>query len=462
MRSSCAKYRSVRRRSWSAHDSIVSEEPGYGEVLRIALCRDADEPLFPQLARDWPGKSSEDAEHPAVWHMLDVGACTERLIDGHGAFDALSPAQRRSCVILVALHDVGKISHTFRTPLRDRRPGAYRHWKLSDVLLTRTLDPIIAGALGGDAYARGELYAPVSGHHGGPERSDDRRELWRRTRALGADAEEAVKNWTSLLLELLPGATLEEIDQHLARKLSWALSGLTVAADWVASNTEWFPPTVPDIPPRDYLERARDQSAYAVTRAGLHPSPPATRKDAETFIGVTELRPMQAVAGTTTLLDGSTLALIEGATGASDELMNCGFQVAFSVSATARKRTRSVRLSNMATFPGAGAAGRMSSWVTCGAFARAFKPLWRFDARRGGSFTGGFRSAGDTGAVRMGAPPHSARCRGAPAVCPGGVPGVCPERQSGGLGHPARGARSYTRRVWIRAQSAFSFSRPCR
>ena len=31
----------------------------------------------------------------------------------------------------------------------------------------------------------------------------------------------------------------------------------------------------------------------------------------------------------------------------------------FPVSATARKRTRSVRLSNMATFPGAGAAGRM-------------------------------------------------------------------------------------------------------
>ena len=116
-------------------------------------------------------------------HMLDVGACAERLIEGHRTFATLSPAQRQAFVILAALHDVGKISDTFRSLLRDGRPGAYRHWKLSDVLLTRALDPILAKTLGGDGHARGELYAAVSGHHGGPERSNDRRELWRRTRA---------------------------------------------------------------------------------------------------------------------------------------------------------------------------------------------------------------------------------------------------------------------------------------
>ena len=126
------------------------------------------DPLFLQLARDWPGKSSENAEHPAVWHMLDVGACAERLIEGHRAFVALSRAHRRAFVILAALHDVGKISDTFRSLLRGRRPGAYRHWKLSDVLLTRALDPILAEVLGGNGPARGELYAAVSGHHGGP------------------------------------------------------------------------------------------------------------------------------------------------------------------------------------------------------------------------------------------------------------------------------------------------------
>ena len=121
------------------------------------------EHAFP-LARDWPGKSSQTGEHPAIWHMLDIAACAECLIDGHRAFAALPAAHHRVLVVVVALHDVGKISNAFRTVLRDRCPGAYRHWQLSDVLLRRTLDPILACAFGGDVHARGELYAAVSGH----------------------------------------------------------------------------------------------------------------------------------------------------------------------------------------------------------------------------------------------------------------------------------------------------------
>lgn len=303
--------------------------------------------LLPQLARNWPGKSSENAEHPAVWHMLDVGACAERLIEGHRAFVALSPAHRRGFVILAALHDVGKISDTFRSLLRDRRPGAYRHWKLSDVLLTRALNPILAETLGGDDHARGELYAAVSGHHGGPERSNDRRELWRRTRAIGAEAEEAAKRWTLLLLELLPGGTLDGIDQELARKLSWALSGLTVAADWVASNAEWFPPAAPDICPREYLLRARDQAADAITRAGLSPTPCATGQPSTTLAGVTQLRPMQAAAEHTTLPDGPMLVLIEDATGSGKT--EAALILAHRMIATGRARGLFFALPTMAT-----------------------------------------------------------------------------------------------------------------
>jgi len=64
---------------------------------------------------DWPGKSNEEGnEHPAVLHMLDVAACAERLIEGHTAFARLSDSQRRALVILAALHDVGKLSESFR------------------------------------------------------------------------------------------------------------------------------------------------------------------------------------------------------------------------------------------------------------------------------------------------------------------------------------------------------------
>ena len=267
------------------------------------------------LARDWPGKSSLTGEHPAIWHMLDIAACAERLIDGHRAFAGLPPTHRRALVVLVALHDVGKISDTFRAVIRDGCPGAYRHWQLSDVLLIRTLDPILSCAFGGDVHTRGELYAAVSGHHGGPERSNDRREVRRRMKAIGADAEKAAAEWTSLLLELLPDGSLEGMDQRKARKLSWALSGLTVAADWVASNTEWFPPATPDMAPRDYLERAHAQAAQAVVLAGLDSTVAAAVRDAATLTGLPNLRPMQDATENATLPEGPVLALIEDATG---------------------------------------------------------------------------------------------------------------------------------------------------
>ena len=51
------------------------------------------------LARDWPGKS-KPREHPAIWHMLDVAACAERLIEGHRAFSrvVILPATRIDCI----------------------------------------------------------------------------------------------------------------------------------------------------------------------------------------------------------------------------------------------------------------------------------------------------------------------------------------------------------------------------
>ena len=201
-----------------------------------------------RIAHDWPGKSSASGDHPAIWHMLDVAACAERLIAGHRAFAALSPDQCRAFTVLVALHDVGKISTIFRSVIRHRRRGAYRHWMLSDVLLTRILDPILGQAFGGDVHARGELYAAVSGHHGGPERSNDRREIARRKLAIGDEAEGVARSWTSLLLELLPGGSLAGIDQRATRRLSWALSGLTVAADWVARTRSGFRPHLPTSP----------------------------------------------------------------------------------------------------------------------------------------------------------------------------------------------------------------------
>ena len=264
---------------------------------------------------DWPGKSDgEGNEHPAVLHMLDVAACAERLIEGHTAFSRLSGAQRRALVILVALHDVGKLSDSFRALIRDGERGKPLHWELSDFLLYGVLDERL-DRLGADELVRGELYAAVAGHHGRPptRAGGNRRERGRRQRAVGS-GERAALDWVSRMLELFPDASLEGMTFADARALSWALSGLTVAADWVGSNKDWFP-FEPDL--RD-IEAAHAQSRCyadrAVAAAGLDPPRPAPG-DGGSFVGLCDLRPMQCAALDVALDAGPQLAVLEDATG---------------------------------------------------------------------------------------------------------------------------------------------------
>lgn len=247
--------------------------------------------------------------------MLDVGACAKRLIHGHRAFAGCSENECQAFVVLAALHDIGKISASFRDLVRHDRKSQYRHWQLSDLLLTGVLDPIIEEAFGGNRHARCELYAAVSGHHGGPERTKDRWETQRRRRCIGTDAEQAAKDWLTLLLDLLPGGSLEGMDQFAARKISWALSGLTIASDWVASNTEWFPPATPEIGLRDYFARSREQAESAVASAGLDHAARPSVLDAHSLTGMPGLHPMQRTVEKVSLPDGPVLALIEDATG---------------------------------------------------------------------------------------------------------------------------------------------------
>ena len=70
-------------------------------------------------------------EHPAAFHMLDVAAVAERLI---APFPIAAPL-RDALVALAGLHDIGKISQSFRAMLREgvSQPG-FSHWELSEAL----------------------------------------------------------------------------------------------------------------------------------------------------------------------------------------------------------------------------------------------------------------------------------------------------------------------------------------
>ena len=74
-------------------------------------------PTEADLIARWPGKSpivDGGPAHPAVYHMLDVAAVAEQLL----APFALPAQQRDALVLLVALHDIGKVGNEFRMMLQ--------------------------------------------------------------------------------------------------------------------------------------------------------------------------------------------------------------------------------------------------------------------------------------------------------------------------------------------------------
>lgn len=93
--------------------------------------------------------------------------------------------------------------------------------------------------------------------------------------------------------------------------MSWWVPGLCTAADWIGSNTAWFPPEGARPALMQYLERARVAAGNAVREAGLcgadvRPGP----------LFDFALRPMQSACASVPLPDGPTLAVIEDETGA--------------------------------------------------------------------------------------------------------------------------------------------------
>ncbi len=260
---------------------------------------------------DWPGKTFKGYIpdiHPALWHMLDVAAVAEELLARRSLTG--NAAQDKALQFLIALHDIGKISESFRTMLQGQPLCGERHWRHSYTLMKYLLDDQIAALIGGSKEVRFALYAAVSGHHGGPPENLNQRELRNHKAQIGSGLK-AAPDVLAALTSLFDGASLAKVTD--AGALSWALSGLTVLADWIGSNAEWFPPQLPDIPVTEYYASAQKRAARALEKAGLFTGTPKLRPDI--LNGLTP-HPMQVTVADIPLPEGPLLAVIEDATGA--------------------------------------------------------------------------------------------------------------------------------------------------
>lgn len=254
----------------------------------------------------WPGKSARESypEHPAVYHMLDVASVAERLL----ASSPFAEEIKGAFVLLVGLHDLGKIGDGFRDMIRLGSAQTRRHWELTECWLLPNEQLRARFGVNGAAWT--ELVAAIAGHHGRPP-AQDQRYFQRFCAAAGAQAARDIPAIIDDLFALWPHASLAGLTGAEAKRLSWWLCGLTVAADWVGSNPGWFPARRPDLGLPEYLARAREQAIVAVREAGLQS---ARLREGRLFDWA--LRPMQIAARDISLPAGPMLAFVEDETGA--------------------------------------------------------------------------------------------------------------------------------------------------
>lgn len=268
---------------------------------------------------------------PLSQHLTDSGAAAGLLWD-----DWLSPGLRDLIAapfgglshgrgvarFLAAVHDVGKATPAFA--VQARRSNAYLLDRMAASGLrvdprlpheaSRDLRHAVAGQVilqdwlaeqGWDQGAAAQLAVVIGGHHGVPP---DRRELldartrghllgegqWREAQrhlieqaAHGSDTAGLWRSWSSV---------------QLPQPAQVALTGLIIMADWIASNSDYFPLVRESQDPRT-LEKSGRRAEKALQRLGLPsawcPAPGGSSADerlAERFDITAGARPVQTAA----------------------------------------------------------------------------------------------------------------------------------------------------------------------
>lgn len=279
--------------------------------------------------RLWPGKSRHSqpdgpAWHPATFHCLDVAAVAERILLDNPAWCAriartagATPEEtKRLFVRAIALHDIGKLTRGFcemleyKPPVPANQPvTCLRHWEASYELLIGELNSPVEQLLGMPSMgARRQIYGAVAGHHGRPPTGSN-------GRFSDLDGLADAISFVNEVADLVPGEDVWSLRKPSAARLSWTLAGLTVLADWIGSNADWFPYVAASVPTADYWDMACRRAELAVASAGVTGSRVASSATLQSLFGIESPRPMQAAAAALQIDDEPMLVVIEDATG---------------------------------------------------------------------------------------------------------------------------------------------------
>jgi len=239
----------------------------------------------------------------------------------------------------LSLHDLGKFAESFQGQCPDvferqrgrlpnpAKPYNVRHDTLgmmfwSGVLRDELIDQSWFGPASEDLAEGLDFWARAcTGHHGQPPTDGG---FWgqhfdvREDRVAASAFVEAMRQ-LFISSELVDAVGSLEPHDFLAasRELSWWLAGLAVLADWLGSNTLFFPYHDQSQPLAEYWDKARRQAVNALDASGVIPPPSARAMNFDAlFPSISSPSPLQTWANESQLHIGPQIHLLEDVTGA--------------------------------------------------------------------------------------------------------------------------------------------------
>ncbi len=270
--------------------------------------------------------------HLLPYHCFDVAAVGWYLADSLGITEHI--AQRLECkkpavmsviTFLCAVHDIGKFSNGFQ----NQRPAlvaalrgvslntAYqeKHWSLGYCFWREYACKVVEGDKYTIAYCLDAWFSASSGHHGKPPTTGINSYFDTKQFPVG----EAIKFIFDVKEIIGMPADIKFLlkDEHLMKELSWLLAGLMVLADWIGSNSRWFPFQQTEQPLKEYWEKkALPQAQTAITESGILPVSAASKLSVMQIFEYKQATPLQMLAEQIPISKNGNLFIIEEITGA--------------------------------------------------------------------------------------------------------------------------------------------------
>lgn len=280
----------------------------------------------------WGKRREDGAFHPLADHCLDVAATFRALLDAPGiarSLPRLDPAQWERLTVLAFLHDFGKCNRGFQAKADPAARDTAGHvleglallWDLDD-LRPPGWEALLADIVGwfkDGEQAMQMLLASLS-HHGRPVSESDyqhsgverkARHWW--TASGGYDPLAALDALAATVRGAFPLAFGGAAPIDASPALQQRFAGLVMLADWIGSDTQFFPYRQSD--DEDRLAFARTAAERALRAIGLVPPEPRRPRPFASVFPFPPTPLQAALADTLDLGDDTRLLLVESDTG---------------------------------------------------------------------------------------------------------------------------------------------------